>query len=201
MITEQEREARIEGARTDDVRDRRRGKKSGALESEAPGDEQRSREVDTSRRFFCSLARVLPELSIHRPGSEAEKDQRDDDEKRSVAHSSKRHGAPSAMEPACGRVTVSSQRVSRDPSDVRVLGLDLDFVGVTLDGAVGTDVASLQLSGEREKFVGVDVGVIVVTHVRVRKVRRDAQQFCQDVGDSVRRRSELGENLVLLLER
>jgi len=49
MITEQEREARIEGARTDDVRDRRRGKKSGALESEAPGDEQRSREVDTSR--------------------------------------------------------------------------------------------------------------------------------------------------------
>ena len=84
---------------------------------------------------------------------------------------------------------------------MRVLGLDLDFIGVTLDGSVGIDVASLQLSGEREKFVGIDVGVIVVTHVRVRKVRRDAQQFCQGVGDSVRRRSELGENLVLLLER
>jgi hypothetical protein len=67
-----------------------------------------------------------------------------------------------------GGATVSSQPGSRDPNDVYVLGLDLDFVGVTLDGAVWIDVASLQLSGEREKFVGVDVGVIVVTHVRVR---------------------------------
>ena len=49
MTTEQEREAKDRKRPTDDVRDRRRGKKSGASGERGPRDEQPSRQVDTSR--------------------------------------------------------------------------------------------------------------------------------------------------------
>lgn len=56
---------------------------------------------------------------------------------------SRRCGADSCDTEERGDATtamVSSQRSSRNPSDVRVIGLDLDLFGVVLQGGFGIDL-------------------------------------------------------------